>query len=321
MSRGIAAGDGTNDVTHAEIVGAGAGSYVAHLRALPLQGALRGVADKIIHTIENAGSLGPALSTSDVLLTVADLRGLTPDEKLQLHNPWLPGYGEPEARLLIIGTEHAFDFWKPRPKGPSSDACFAVADCALHALWLADGSTAPLAEHLSGQLPHCTKAFSGHRHPYEFLYPVPPGHMWRRLSRMMRVAGLALDDCAAPKWGGAAYLFELSDRAAAGQRDGALPSIQRREFLPGLLESLRHARVLVFHGRWRAPDWDAIRLPLAAAFLGVTQPPWQLGKGGDFRWAAEGDRLAVLMQSPTRRGPTNEFLDSVGQLIGPYLIR
>jgi hypothetical protein len=292
---------------------------------LLLVGHARGTADRIIETIENATRLGPALDVMDLAFSVDDLPELSTDHKTALHNPYLPGYGEPTARLVIVGTEHAFDFDAPRPRGPTPDACFAMADCGLHALWLADGAEiAPeLAEHISGQVPR-GDALPGHRHPYEFLYPVPSGHMWRRLSRMMASAGFKLELGASRRWGAAAYMFELSDVAAASQGRGRLPSAERRAFLPEIVRSLEDARALVFHGRWNEAEWDAIREPIAAAFLGDAAAPqvgaWTHGPASDYRFATSHDdaKLVVLMQSPTRRGPTNAFLDEVGGLIRPY---
>lgn len=302
----------------------GAARYVAQLRASNIVGRARVAADHIIETIEAALREGAALDVDDVPFTYADLAGLTEGERAELRNPYLPGYGDPGARVLLVGTEHAFDFERPRPRGPSPEACFAAADCALHALWLTDGSELEdvLAEQVSGQAPHCGDTFPLHRHPYEYLYPVPSGHMWRRLSRMMVAAGVALDRCASPMWGSAAYMFEMSETAAADQGHGALPSAERQAFLKSIIGSMTDARVLVFHGRWKDPDWDGIRVPVAHEFIRSASPTWTVSPSGDFRSAVspDGKKLAVLMQSPTRRGRTNAFLDAVGTLIRPYLV-
>jgi hypothetical protein len=311
-------------MSHADMVREGATRYVARLRAASIQARARDVADRVIETIEAALREGPALDVDDVPFTQDDLVGLTEAERANLRNSYLPGYGDPEARLLLIGTEHAFDFERPRRRGPSPEACFAVADCALHALWLADGSEAEdiLAEHVSGQAPHCGETFALHRHPYEYLYPVPSGHMWRRLSRMMLAAGVALDRCASPMWGTAAYMFEMSETASADQGHGALPSAERQAFLKSIIGSMVEARVLVFHGRWKDVDWDGIRTPLAHEFIGDASATWTSAASGDYRSAVslDGNKLAVFMQSPTRRGRTNAFLDAVGSLIRPYLV-
>jgi hypothetical protein len=119
-------------------------------------------------------------------------------------------------------------------------------------------------------------------------------------------------------------MFELSDVAAAAQGHGRLPSAERQAFLPEIVRSLEDARVLVFHGRWTDAEWDAIREPIAAMFLGDATArqvgAWTHGPAGDYRFATSRDdaKLVVLMQSPTRRGPTNAFLDEVGGLIRPY---
>lgn len=312
-------------MAHADMVADGATRYLARLASLPLAGRARDTADRIVESIQNAMRLGPALEVADLTFSVDDLSVLSVDEKAALFNPYLPGYGEPSASLVLVGTEHAFDFGAPRPRGPSPDACFAMADCGLHALWLADeGETAPeLAEHISGQEPR-GDAFPGHRHPYEFLYPVPAGHMWRRLSRMMAAAGFNLELGASRRWGASAYMFELSDVAAASQGRGRLPSTERQVFLPEIVRSLEDARALVFHGRWNERDWDAIRAPIAATFLGMAAPlapiAWRHGPDGDYRFATSIDdaKVVVFMQSPTRRGPTNAFLDEVGRLIRRY---
>ena len=302
----------------------GATRYVEHLRASNIDGRAGVAANHIIETIEAALRDGAALDIGDVPFTHADLVGLNESEKAKLRNPYLPGYGAPEAQLLLVGTEHAFDFKQGRPRGPSPEACFAAADCALHALWLTDGSKSAdvLAKHISGQTPHCRDTFALHRHPYEYLYPTPPGHMWRRLSRMMLAAGVALERCASPMWGSAAYIFEISETAAATQGNGALPSSERQAFLKSIIGSLAEARVLVFHGRWKDPAWDGIRGPLAQEFIEHPSPTWTPAPSGDFRSAVspDGNKLAVFMQSPTRRGPTNVFLDAVGALIRHYLI-
>lgn len=311
-------------MSHADMVREGAIRYVAHLRASNIVGRARVAADHIIETVEAALRDGAALDPDDVPFTHVDLVGLTEAERAKLRNPYLPGYGAPEARLLLVGTEHAFDFERPRPRGPSPEACFAAADCALHALWLTDGSESEgvLAEHVSGQAPHCGDTFALHRHPYEYLYPIPSGHMWRRLSRMMVAAGVALEHCASPMWGSAAYMFEISETAAADQGHGALPSPERQAFLNSIIGSLAEARVLVFHGRWKDPDWDGIRVPLAQEFIGHPSSTWAPASSGDFRSAVspDGNKLAVFMQSPTRRGRTNVFLDAVGTLTRPYLV-
>ncbi len=312
-------------MAHANMVADGARRYIARLISLPLVGRARDTADRIIETIQNAMRLGPALEVADLAFSVEDLANLSVDEKTALQNPYLPGYGEPSASLVIVGTEHAFDFGAPRRRGPTPDACFATADCGLPALWLADeGETASeLAEHISGQKPW-GDALPGHRHPYEFLYPVPSGHMWRRLSRMMAAAGFRLEAGPSQRWGAAAYMFELSDAAAASQGRGRLPSIERQRFLPEIMQSFTEARALVFHGRWNDPDWDEVREPIAATFLGWSAPlpasAWRHGPAGDYRFATSNDdtKRVVFMQSPTRRGRTNAFLDEVGRLIKPF---
>lgn len=312
-------------MAHADMIADGATRYAARLGALPLAGDARETANRIIKTIQNAQRLGPALEVSDLTFSVDDLARLSSEEKAAMHNPYLPGYGEPTAALAIVGTEHAFDFGAPRRRGPTPDACFAMADCGLHTLWLADeAEIAPeLAEHISGCEPW-GDALAGHRHPYEFLYPVSAGHMWRRLSRMMAAAGFTLEPGASRRWGVAAYMFELSDAAAASQDRGRLPSEARVAFLPKIVQSLEDARALVFHGRWKDPDWDTIRDPIAALFLGAAEvlrpESWTHGPDDDYRFAQNDDttKLVVFMQSPTRRGRTNAFLDAVGGLLAPY---
>jgi hypothetical protein len=312
---------------HAEMVRDGATRYIKQLRALQLPERLRVAADAIAETIGSALRLGASLDANSMPFTFESLAKLNSDDKASLHNPYLIGYGDPSAPLIIVGTEHAFEFDHPRLRGPSPDACFAMADCALHALWLADGGerSGELAERLSGQKPAGPDILAGHRHPYEFLYPIPAGHMWRRLSHMITATGIALQQGAAPRWGSSAYMFELSDTAAAKEAGGALPSAARQQFLPSILASLEEARVLVFHGRWGVPSWDAIRESLAAAFLRephdeTFQPTWSYGPTKDYRsaTAADGLKLVVIMQSPTRFGPTNAFLDGIGKLIAPY---
>jgi hypothetical protein len=115
-------------------------------------------------------------------------------------------------------------------------------------------------------------------------------------------------------------MFELSESEAADQAGGALPSPERQAFLYSIVSALRSARVLVFHGRWNEVDWDAIRVPLATSFLAVEDPTWVMAPGEDYRYAESGDatKAVVLMQSPTRWGRTNDFIDDVGTLVGRY---
>jgi hypothetical protein len=315
---------------HAQLSRQGANDYVAQLQPLAagqghLAVAVRALVDSTMASLQH----GPNLTVLSVPFHAGLLTAVVPDERRLLLNPWLPGYGSPAAKFAFVGTAHAFDSGGKRVgRGPRYESCLAL-NCALPLLWLADGggSTAEVAARIVGTR-HCHQRYEAQRHPNEYLFPVSSGHTWPRLTRVLTAAGRSSARCAGWLWGANAYLFELSDRPSAQQVNEALPTLERRQFLPRLLSALVGARALVFYGQWRQPDWDRIRYVLASQFLGINADPaigarWQTTP--DYRAITAGvpktdsARIVIIMQSPTRRGPTNAFLDAVGGAIGQHI--
>jgi hypothetical protein len=292
---------------HDRLVEESANRYLAYLDTLAhaADGTLAGVLQDIATTVQNALTMRGALSRANIPFTAASLLPLRPEQRWLLVNQWSLGVGNPDSRVLVIGTEHAYDVdgeWL---------AGLAVESCCSAVPWLSDDDGS-IAAHIARDERWIDAVGRGyHRHPSDF-YSVGGGHTWRLVAKVL---GADLRDL-----GDVAYQMGRSAAASRTAAKGQRPSRERLNFLSEFLGSTP-ASVLLVHGRAidSGPEWAAANDELIAVFLGSSDPVVEHFKFGEYlvRTMKAGPRTAVLgpFLNGRMRGLQPGPRDAIGRLV------
>lgn len=308
---------------HVDAVLWGAGRYVdrlAHVAAAKPRTQLAEVAGRLRQTIAAAIAHRGALSEAHVLVTAADFAGLG-QAALRFVNEWAPGLGNPDAPIIAMGTEHAYTI-------ATDSINFTLENCAIHALWLAEGGPDPAPVLAAPGEPH---AFQ--RSPQDW-YQIRDGrHTWSRLSYVVGqatgeapsvlMAPRPQDDIRGARLFDRVYLVEQSALAARQRAQGAaVVPLERRQFLRRLLAELPNARALLMYGQ--VPQAPELRRELGTHFLGLDADSWlhsvheEYVKGKVIKWCAADGRVVILSHAVTA-SVTNDYRGRVGEIIAKYM--
>ena len=242
--------------SHEAVVVDSTDHFIAHLDGLrrqALSDALRSAINDLVTSLAAAMVKRRGLVPSDVPFTTRSLKDLSSAERELLVNQWSLGVGNPSARVIVMGTEHADDVNGDWPAG------LAVESCANAILWLAD-DRGPLAAHIADDRTWASARGRGyHRHPYDY-YRVGGGHTWRVVAK---VAGASFD-----RLGDETYQIERSAAPARTAARGRPPTPERVALLLDLL-ARSSARVLLLHGHAVDPpaEWEVVNSRLIDQFL------------------------------------------------------
>jgi hypothetical protein len=202
--------------THPEVVRSSGASYLSYLDALIASGQLTQAGDAAARALRD--SLEKLLDLTpqrlpEIPFNATLLDPCTADDRSALVNQWALGIGNDRARVVYMGTEHAYDI-------DSSPVGLALESCGSPLLWLDDGGLelAAFIGHDSDWVKQTVRRY--HRHPSDH-YPVGSGHSWRTVAR---VVGVSLGDL-----GEHAYQVDRSAHPARKATEGAPPRSERRE--------------------------------------------------------------------------------------------
>lgn len=121
--------------THPDVIRSSAASYLSYLDALIAPGQLTQSADVAAHALRDSVEklLDPTShGRTGILFNANLLSPCTADERSSLVNQWALGIGNDGARVVFMGTEHAYDI-------DSSPVGLALESCGSPLLWLDDG--------------------------------------------------------------------------------------------------------------------------------------------------------------------------------------
>lgn len=252
---------------HEEAVRFGADCYLRQLQALLSSSELSDVGHagvtSLVESIQAALRLGARLQPSDVSFSAHSLAGTRAQDRAAVINQWSLGLGNPQATVVVMGTEQGFD-----PFDDGYLANLALENCASQLLWLGD-DRGELTRAIAGDSWNRSQGISGYlRQPVAYYNHPPTGHTWRMIARVLGIPFERLADVA--------YQVDRSATAALTSVRGVPPTAERADFLVDLLRVLsRTASHLILHGRMNDPAWEAVNRRLAAAFVGAP---------ADFEW-------------------------------------
>lgn len=289
----------------------GAQRYIEHLRralnSSDVSTNTESVVACLVESIESALMSGRSLRPDQVSFSAAALSRMPHEERYIVINQWGLGIGNSEAKIVVMGTEHAFD-----PLDDRWVAGLALESCASQLLWLSgdegDLSSAVAAD--SSFRPQ--DGVSGYLVRPTAYYSVASGHTWRRVSRALNVDFESLFKTT--------YQVERSATAALRASSGVLPTAERTEFLSELLRLFsRTATLLLLHGRVSSDDaaWDQVNRELAAAFLAL--PPgfrWEQHQTGPLTAMVARHFGRAVIALPALNGRTRGIWDAIQPIRG-----
>lgn len=300
--------------SHPELIERALRGYLRQLRELGAElrprGSLGRIVAEAISMHELALERRDALRASEIPLVSEQLAGLSEWQKLAILDQCAVGYGRDDARILVMGTEEAYE------AAEGSDLAIA---CSMSVLWLT-GSRADILERIDPRT--ANKARPGarpfHLHPNDY-YRVQDSRgrsTWGCLARVFRPSNaaslLALPPAPTPvSLGDLCYQIDVSAYPSKRAVGGRKPTPQRTQFLCELVEGFDQARLLLFHGG----PWDEPRQQIASAFLGCAVD-LEVREGAR-RWMAwqKTPRRAVLHTYALSGQIRYEYLDAVNAKI------
>lgn len=305
--------------SHSSLAALSAQAYVANLtsqaESTTLSSATRAAIGALVESLANALTARTALSPTDVPFTRELVSGLPSEERPVLINQYSLGLGNPEAPVIVMGTEHAYklDNFADVMRERWGLESLALENCCSALVWLADADSAMVA-HICSNAKYATQRRSFHRHPSDYSDRVPSGHTWRWVARCV---GAALADS-----GDYCYQIERSSHPAKEAFNGASPSAERIAFLTRCLEVLRQtARTLILHGRAIgnvSPDWESPNRALSCAFLGTQmlgdeEAPIEIGRRR-IRWWRKDERKVLWSWALNGRTVNNAYSEQIFRL-------
>lgn len=238
----------------------------------------------------------------------------------ELLNSWAVGLGNPAAPLWVVGPEPVYTLDSPE---------FLLEGLLLQALWLADADV-----HVAASAVPCP-AWSDapfQRYPNDF-YRNPLRSPWGRLASLITLAWggnprellqpKRVEDNAAPHLFDDAYLLDLSTVPVSWRSPTLAPQVAEREaFLGELLSSVPDTRLLFLPGQPDGTEWTAVRMRLAARFLGCSlqdltdclQTERPTRNWDELRWFLLGDR-GVLLSVPLAHEVEDGYWERAGEII------
>ena len=226
------------------------------------------VAQIIIESNSTAIKMRDRLTASDLAFHHSLLAALPPHKREPLINQYSLGLGSDTAKVIFIGTEHAYNLETTVP--------FALEAVGLSILWLC-GGTPKVTSKIAGQPWGYGVPF--HIHPnalYRVQETTRGQHTWKVLASIMeKVVGISRHELLTgykPGLGGLVYQIELSAYPSKQSSGGKTPTPERVNFLSKLLAAFKEtANVVIFHGKMWAEPWSSIRQQLSRIFLGIGQ--------------------------------------------------
>ena len=131
----VQAGDLVRGVSHEGLIVDSLALYRAHLQSASerrINAATKAAIDLLMRTLDTAEQTRSELSVAHIGFDGGSLAAVPADELGLFVNQWALGFGAPDARVIVMGTEHAYDAADPDT--------LALESCMSAVMWLAGAS-------------------------------------------------------------------------------------------------------------------------------------------------------------------------------------
>lgn len=234
-----------------------------------------------------------------------------PESEVRLFvNQWTLGLGSPEAPVIVMGTEHAYE-----TTDPDYLASLLLESCASAIMWLCNLGSDFVA-HICRDPSYGDPGFRPyHLSPIDY-YQAPGRRLRGNYTWKCVAAAVGVE---LGQLGTTTYQIERSAAPARQQIGGSAPQPERAAFLMNAIEVLRDtADVLILHGAVDRPPYAAIDELIVMRFLDVQQIPVPREEniaGQRLKWWRVGNKTAI--GSRALSGPiSNQYLARIRDLVG-----